>query len=297
MHNDAAPRGSEGDQASYSGCESRLRSDSASEQHQATLQPQKPVQQQLKQQLQQQQGHHRSETPGSERHGSDRQRGGSQTGERQPFKPLQESQAHQRQQQQLEMQQLKKSHGDNSPRQQGPHRGQLHRDSARQIHASVPAAGAEDAQAGMQQLKSAASQKDTTRDLSSEQQQPEQFQEIPLEQHHHMPSPFADQQHQDDQQHKASKEQTSSHSQVRLLGSQQLREEDSSLLPGAAGFDPELAGWSLVLVSLSPQRLWAFLSLGIPGGLGSSVEGAASEVTTAMAGILGRASAEQVIRV
>ena len=48
--------------------------------------------------------------------------------------------------------------------------------------------------------------------------------------------------------------------------------------------------WSLkqiVLFSLLPSRLWAFLGLGIPGGLASSVQSAAGEVTTAMAGVLG----------
>ncbi len=42
-----------------------------------------------------------------------------------------------------------------------------------------------------------------------------------------------------------------------------------------------------VLFSLHPSRLWAFLGLGIPGGLASSVQSAAYEVTTAMAGVLG----------
>ncbi|DBA90828.1 TPA: hypothetical protein ACH3X1_004030 [Trebouxia sp. C0004] len=42
-----------------------------------------------------------------------------------------------------------------------------------------------------------------------------------------------------------------------------------------------------VLFSLHPLRLWAFLGLGIPGGLASSVQSAAYEVTTAMAGVLG----------
>ena len=44
---------------------------------------------------------------------------------------------------------------------------------------------------------------------------------------------------------------------------------------------------SLILVSLLPRRLWAFLRLGIPGGLQSSVESSAAEVTTALAGVLG----------
>lgn len=43
-----------------------------------------------------------------------------------------------------------------------------------------------------------------------------------------------------------------------------------------------------VLFSLHPSRLRAFLGLGIPGGLASSVQSAAYEVTTAMAGVLGR---------
>ena len=42
-----------------------------------------------------------------------------------------------------------------------------------------------------------------------------------------------------------------------------------------------------VLFSLHPSRLRAFLGLGIPGGLASSVQSAAYEVTTAMAGVLG----------
>ena len=45
----------------------------------------------------------------------------------------------------------------------------------------------------------------------------------------------------------------------------------------------------LVAFSLQPSRLWAFLGLGIPGGLASSVQSAAYEVTTAMAGVLGEA--------
>ena len=46
--------------------------------------------------------------------------------------------------------------------------------------------------------------------------------------------------------------------------------------------------WTLLFESLSPRRLWAFLALGIPGGLASSVESSAAEVTTALAGILGK---------
>ena len=42
-----------------------------------------------------------------------------------------------------------------------------------------------------------------------------------------------------------------------------------------------------VLFSLHPSRFRAFLGLGIPGGLASSVQSAAYEVTTAMAGVLG----------
>lgn len=52
--------------------------------------------------------------------------------------------------------------------------------------------------------------------------------------------------------------------------------------------DEQWSTTQLVLFSLRPARLWAFLGLGIPGGLASSVQSAAGEVTTAMAGILGR---------
>ena len=51
--------------------------------------------------------------------------------------------------------------------------------------------------------------------------------------------------------------------------------------------DGEWSFKQLVLFSLYPSRLWAFLGLGIPGGLASSVQSAAYEVTTAMAGVLG----------
>ena len=51
--------------------------------------------------------------------------------------------------------------------------------------------------------------------------------------------------------------------------------------------DGEWSFKQLVLFSLYPSRLWAFLGLGIPGGLASSVQSAAYEVTTAMAAVLG----------
>ncbi|DBA75631.1 TPA: hypothetical protein ACH3X2_009067 [Trebouxia sp. C0005] len=70
-------------------------------------------------------------------------------------------------------------------------------------------------------------------------------------------------------------------------------------IPQACDLDKEASAVSLVsadgvlsikqtvLFSLHPARLWAFLGLGIPGGLASSVQSAAYEVTTAMAGVLG----------
>lgn len=60
-------------------------------------------------------------------------------------------------------------------------------------------------------------------------------------------------------------------------------------LHAATGSQQQTAkGWTLLFESLSPSRLWAFLALGIPGGLASSVESSAAEVTTALAGILGK---------
>ena len=78
---------------------------------------------------------------------------------------------------------------------------------------------------------------------------------------------------------------------------QQHEQQDSVVAMAArgAGMLPSIEGgqeWStrqLVVFSLQPSRLWAFLGLGIPGGLASSVQSAAYEVTTAMAGVLGEA--------
>ena len=84
---------------------------------------------------------------------------------------------------------------------------------------------------------------------------------------------------------------------------QQLQQQHVKPLPlqiqQAYSLDKEASAVSLVsadgvlsikqtmLFSLYPSRLWAFLGLGIPGGLASSVQSAAYEVTTAMAGVLG----------
>lgn len=83
---------------------------------------------------------------------------------------------------------------------------------------------------------------------------------------------------------------------------QQLQEQEQEQQDSAAASSAKVAPmlqsvendeeWStrqLVVYSLRPSRLWAFLGLGIPGGLASSVQSAAYEVTTAMAGVLGKA--------
>ena len=76
----------------------------------------------------------------------------------------------------------------------------------------------------------------------------------------------------------------------------QLHEQQEPVVPmpaRGAGMLPsiedgeECNARQLVASSLHPYRLWAFLGLGIPGGLASSVQSAAYEVTTAMAGVLG----------
>ena len=73
----------------------------------------------------------------------------------------------------------------------------------------------------------------------------------------------------------------------------QLVESHTSRQAGAVSHvteaDDQWSTTQLVMFSLRPSRLWAFLGLGIPGGLASSVQSAAGEVTTAMAGVLGRA--------
>ena len=90
--------------------------------------------------------------------------------------------------------------------------------------------------------------------------------------------------------------------QTKQLKVQQHEQQDSAV-PMAARAALVLPStehgeeWStrqLVVFSLRPSRLWAFLGLGIPGGLASSVQSAASEVTTAMAGVIGEAHASQV---
>lgn len=68
-----------------------------------------------------------------------------------------------------------------------------------------------------------------------------------------------------------------------------------ALVPPSTEHGEEWSTRQLVVFSLRPSRLWAFLGLGIPGGLASSVQSAASEVTTAMAGVLGEAHACQVV--
>ena len=81
---------------------------------------------------------------------------------------------------------------------------------------------------------------------------------------------------------------------------QQVQEQQQQQQDASGKVTPTLQSvknieeWStrqLVVYSLRPSRLWAFLGLGIPGGLASSVQSAAFEVTTAMAGVLGKAPA------
>ena len=72
---------------------------------------------------------------------------------------------------------------------------------------------------------------------------------------------------------------------LRIQQAYSLDEEASAVSLVSA--DGVLSIKQTVLFSLHPSRLWAFLGLGIPGGLASSVQSAAYEVTTAMAGVLG----------
>ena len=83
----------------------------------------------------------------------------------------------------------------------------------------------------------------------------------------------------------------------------QLHEQQNLVLPMAAKgalllpsteHGEEWSAMQLVAFSLRPSRLWAFLGLGVPGGLASSVQSAAYEVTTAMAGVLGEAHVSKV---
>lgn len=83
-------------------------------------------------------------------------------------------------------------------------------------------------------------------------------------------------------------QQQQQHVQSAAAQSQQVTGLDKEA--SAVSFMTTDGEWSfkqLVLFSLYPSRLWAFLGLGIPGGLASSVQSAAYEVTTAMAGVLG----------
>lgn len=53
----------------------------------------------------------------------------------------------------------------------------------------------------------------------------------------------------------------------------------------------DLGQWGileLVAASIQPHRMWCFLALGLPGGVMSALEAACFEITTAMAGVLGK---------
>lgn len=52
-----------------------------------------------------------------------------------------------------------------------------------------------------------------------------------------------------------------------------------------AGEQPRLS--SLLKAGLSPSTQWAFLQLGLPGGLMMTADASSFDVTTAMAGALG----------
>ena len=191
--------------------------------------------------------------------------------QRQPFKQLQSSQPQQWQKQQLEMQHLSSEKA----------RAPLDTLSDQRFHREAPLH--KQHQQIRQQPPQGFRSDGRPRNLPSSTQEADVSQLIRSRQH---------QQHDTDKQASLASSQQQQHQQQQ----QQQQEYDVTSpfvsmqhLHAATGSQQQTArGWALLFESLSPSRLWAFLALGIPGGLASSVESSAAEVTTALAGILGK---------
>ena len=131
------------------------------------------------------------------------------------------------------------------------------------------------------QLESPQQQASPKEYLDTDQSPVTQLKQHPSQHQHH-----SQQQHQ--QQHHSQQQQQ----QIEIKPLPQQIQQAASIQREASGglFSQTDGTWSLkqiVLFSLLPSRLLAFLHLGIPGGLASSVQSAAGEITTAMAGVLG----------
>lgn len=225
---------------------------------------------------------------------------------RQPFKQLQQSQP--QQQQQLELQHLHllphKTPVQTHLLQQKQQRpdpnsdhGQGHKQQASYQDVDLVDATSTTPPA---QLSSATLQLSRPQEQQHAQSQTSALQQGQQQRQHAAVSPFASMQHlphaaQDQQQliqpqqHQQQEQQHSHAVGSTLAGMQGLQAAERSAVL-------QLQGWGLAVASLAPRRLWAFMSLGIPGGLASSVEGAAAEVTTALAGVLGGAVGLNAVR-